>query len=150
MKIITGNYKDIKQCLDNLYPSGYFMFDFTYCTDPDPMKFREIDRFLFQSKKTLRFKNEYSGNVVVDLTEWNDGVINNLLDKFMYFLKDRERKYHITFVASKRCSEKLYSKLNEIFECTISKIDLPISRDFCKNNIGFIVNNESEKDYVRK
>lgn len=148
MKIITGNYRDVRDECEKLYPEGYFEFVFACCDENS--RFREIDRFLYESRKTLRYQREYVGNVVVDITAWNDTELNSLFDAFMYLLKDGKEKYRVAFTMGNRSSDKLLKRLNDVFEGDIQVVDLHLDVEPMKHKIGFTANVESEEEYVRK
>lgn len=115
MKLISGAYEALRERCDEQFRDGYFEFYFPYI-DGDS-RFREIDRFLYESKHTVRYKNSYTGNVVIDLSEWNRrGHFNEYFDAFMYFVKDRMRSVNCIFITDRQCGDELERRLSDFFE----------------------------------
>lgn len=146
MKLITGNYKKVKSECDRIFSTGYFDFNFLYVSEAE--KFREIDRFLYESRHTLRFENEYIGNIVIDISEWNHKPLNSYFEAFMYFIKDNKAKYECILIVNERCTTELHDKLKGFFD-TIKEIQLPVLNEPRKIRIGFAVNEEKEVNNVR-
>lgn len=136
MFLVTGNYTKVKHECERIFPTGFFDFNFLYVDNPE--RFRELDRFLYESRHTLRFENEYTGNVVIDISEWNHRSTNTYFDAFMYFLKDNKNKYTCTFISNERCSDELIKKLKGFFG-EIKEVQLPMPEEERKSRIGFIV-----------
>ena len=91
MYLVQGKYSEAIAKCQKILDGNYFEFEFLYTDESE--RFREIDRFLYESRHTLRFENEYRGNVVIDISDWNEKT-NSYFDAFMYFLKDNAAKYH--------------------------------------------------------
>lgn len=135
MYLVQGKYSEtIKKC-QKILDGDYFEFEFLYMDES--LRFREIDRFLYESRHTLRFENEYRGNVVIDISDWNEK-INLYFDAFMYFLKDNADKYCCVLISNKKCSDKTIEKLNDLF--TIEEICLSLPEEKKTVKIGFVDN----------
>lgn len=69
--IIQGDYAKITTRLSKTFKNEYFDFNFSF-TDENEV-FREINRFIWESKHLMtRFKNRYYGSVAISLSEWNN------------------------------------------------------------------------------
>lgn len=135
MFLIQGEYKkSINYCKD-LFNSNFFEFELPFV--PENNRFREIDRFLYESRHTLRFTNEYIGNVVVDISDWNGSEINNYFEAFMFFLKDNSKKYKCALIINERCHNNLLIKLKEFFDLREVELELPPKKQV--NKIGFAI-----------
>ena len=133
MEIIQGKYEKAKRYYESFH-TDYFEFEFVYV--PQDSHLREIDRFLWESRhEKTRFKNAYSGNVLIDLTEWNDNVNSSNFDAFMYFLKD-SKEYECTFLVRSALSKEMKNKLAEFFD--ISVVDLVDNKRAEMRTIGFV------------
>lgn len=144
MKLIKGNYIKVKKYIKNKFTDDYFEFNFPYVDEKAP--FKEINRFIDESKMKTRFKNKYLGNVVINITEWVDDTPNKYFDAFMYFILDRElesNKNKTIFTCEKECSTELTKKLNEFFE-DIKIIDLGLKNKNAKHTIGFVCDSNQE------
>ena len=138
MIIIQGSYE---QAINYLNSSGesYFEFVLPYVKQDNP--FKEIDRFLWESKHILRFKNEYIGNTAIELSAWNDlepCEFNEYFDAFMYFLRSKHDKLQPLFIIRGKCSSVLFEKLSKHFELHVydpDKGEIPFSDK--KVAIGF-------------
>ncbi len=139
MKLIQGSYgKTIEYCA-KMFDGKFFEFELPYVSTDN--HFCEIDRFLYESRHTLRFKNHYEGNVVIDLSDWNDrDKVNNYFESFMYFLKDNADIYNCVFIVDKKCSSKIIKMLKELFEIEITELDVPATET--KTRIGFYMSKE--------
>lgn len=146
MRLVTGIYSKVKEECARMFSDGYFEFSFLYV--PETEKFREIDRFLYESRHTLRFKNEYSGNVILDVSEWNHKPLNSYFEAFLYFLKDNEDKYECALIVNERCSSEMREKLKEFFG-DIKEIRMPVFHESKKVRIGFVIDEEKEVNNVR-
>lgn len=147
-KLVQGEYKKTKEYIFNFFKTDYFEFYFPYIKEDSV--FKEINRFNDESKKLTRFKNKYSGNTVVDLTEWIDKPINEYFIAFMYFLVDRTLEFgnsKLVFKCEKICPHELLSSIEDYFERKVQLIDLGIkTKDKYKKVIGFITEG-NDKEY---
>lgn len=117
MVIIQGNYENAISHCKLITDGKYFEFVFPYVEREE--RFRELDRFIWESKHCLRFKNEYSGNVLIELSEWNEKSkyeFNEYFDAFMYYLRSKADKLRVIFFVNGKCSEILFEKLSEHFD----------------------------------
>ena len=136
MKLITGIYSKVKDECNKIFSDGYFDFNFLYVSENE--KFMEIDRFLYESRHTLRFKNEYHGNVVIDISEWNQKPFNAYFEAFMYFIKDNKDKYECIMIVNEYCSTELHTKLKSFFH-NIQELKLPGLYEQKRRKIGFVI-----------
>lgn len=139
MVVIQGNYENAIRYCDFITGGEYFEFVFPYVEQEE--RFRELDRFLWESKHCFRFQNEYSGNVLVELSGWNDKSkydFNEYFDAFMYFLRNKADKLNVTFFVNGKCSEALFANLSKHFEIRLTepgKGDVQLTVH--KSSIGF-------------
>jgi hypothetical protein len=120
MIILQGNYEDIVAEINRSTKSNVFEFVFSYVEQDE--RFRELDRFLWESRHCLRFKNEYSGSVLIDLSGWNDKEdyeFNEYFGAFMYYLKSKDDKMQVKFMVIGKCSKRLFVQLEKYFEIVI-------------------------------
>lgn len=141
MKIIIGSYEKVKDRCLKIFPGGYYDFNFLYVSENE--RFREIDRFLYESRHLLRFKNEYTGNVVIDISEWNNKILNRYFDAFMFFVKDNLNRINCVFVINEKCNDELIAKLKSFFN--IEQVLLQLPKEQPKVKIGFAINEEKEE-----
>lgn len=135
MYLVQGNYCKVKEYCSKMFDGRFFEFDLVYVDEQE--RFREIDRFLYESRHTLRFQNEYVGNVIVNLTEWNTNPCNAYLEAFLYFIKDNAEKYNCVFIMDEKCDEELLELLSEKFE--IECIEIDAENKLSMPRIGFAV-----------
>ncbi len=117
MVVIQGTYEDIIHYYESTTVGTYFEFTFSFVGHNEI--FRELDRFLWESKHVLRFQNTYVGNVLIELSGWNqkaDSDFNEYFDAFMYFLKSKCNALQVTFFAEGQCSKSLYDHLKNHFD----------------------------------
>lgn len=142
MLLVQGDYrKAVEYCSKNM-PEGYFEFEFLHVSPSE--RFREIDRFLYESRHSLHFASEYRGNVVVDISAWNHKELNSYFDAFLYFLYDNREKYHCVLLLHEKCSEKLLNKLKALFD--IQEIQLQLPKESKAIRIGFAADEETEEE----
>ena len=146
--IIQGDYAKITARLSKTFKVPYFDFNFSF-TDENEV-FREINRFVWESKHLMtRFKNRYYGPVAVSLSEWNGEVLNGYFDSFMYFIKDMFPDDKICFYVESQIEDELLNKI-ELFFPKAKVIDLLINKK-PERRIGFVINSNEgmeEKEYV--
>lgn len=117
MNVIQGKYETIINYFEEMKPGEYFEFTFSYVSREE--RFRELDRFLWESKHLLRFRNEYSGDVIIDMTQWNNRNeydYNEYFDAFMFFLKSRKATIIPAFIVNGKCSGVLFAQLGKFYE----------------------------------
>lgn len=144
MELIIGKIEKILDYYAKKTTGNYFGFELmppaSYVT------FNELNRFRWESKKLTRFKNRYEGNVIIDLTAWNDGNFTcHEFEAFMYYLKDNPG-YVCTFASEKNLDPLLLKRLEGLFG-EINQISfLTPQNNAKKRNIGFTIDNKEEND----
>ena len=144
VRIIQGEYSNIKAYIGDILQNKYFDFNFTFTEENEV--FREINRFIWESKHLhTRFKNRYSGPVAVCLSEWNNERLNNYFDIFMYFLKDISSDSDI-YLYVESCISECISKRIEYFFPKIKKVDLQLTEEKVTRRIGFYIQESEEME----
>ena len=139
MIVIQSDYENAVRYCNSVFGGTFFEFMFFFVDHKEV--FRELDRFIWESKHCLRFKNEYSGNVLIELTGWNDREdfeFSEYFDAFMYYLKSRKDKLNTMFLIRGECSSLLFKHLKKHFDLIIidpEKGEVPMSGG--KVAIGF-------------
>ena len=142
--LIQGKYEKVKTFYEKNMAKKYFEFQLAYVSQNEV--FREIDRFLWESRHQMtRFKNNYQGPVLIDLSCWNENELNIYFEAFMFFLKDNGF-YECTFMIQEECCKELLEKLKEFFEISVTSLN--IEKKAKKMTIGFVVT-EKEIENVR-
>lgn len=119
MDLIIANYSKATEFCNTRLGKEYFSFCLSYV--PGDYVFREIDRFRWESRHMYtRFKNHYSGPVVVDLTQWANHHPNNHFEAFFYYLKDHYQEHECILLSEKPCSNHIIEKLEEFFPLMIT------------------------------
>jgi len=150
MYFLQGDYKKVKGYFNDLFPNDYFEFEFSYVAEDE--KFKEIDRFLWESRhECTRYKNRYNGSLVIGLNEWNNNETNKYFDAFMYFLKDYMRFAHsCVFFIEDFADKSLIEALEKHFDLTVKELSITVKNDRIQRKIGFCINpDEKEKENVR-
>ena len=143
--LIQGQYEKAKEHYISSGNEDFFEFHFTY-TSVDKV-FRELDRFIWESRRQkTRYKNQYIGPVLIDITEWNSNKTNEYFDAFMYYLKDHDG-LKCTFIVQNLCEEQFLERLNEFFEIEVDELDVRKDKSH-KRKIGFCLE-EGVDDDVR-
>lgn len=146
MKIIQGEYRKSKEYILKELNDDYFEFNLPYVDENSV--FKEINRFNDESKKCTRFKNKFSGNVVVNLSEWVNNPINEYFNAFMYFLVDRTLEFNnskLIFICEQICPKKLIFAIEDYYDEEVQLIDLGVkTTDLHKNVIGFIAESNNK------
>lgn len=141
MKLICAGYEEAIAKCNELMKDGFFEFSFSYV--PTEEKFRELDRFIWESKhQCARFKNYYEGDAVIELTEWNDNFTNEYFDAFMFYLKGNLGRISTTFIVDGRCSEALEKKMEKFFSIEIVELDENRANEEDGRFIGFAAGTE--------
>ena len=137
--LIQGSYVTAKKFYTEHNGKEYFEFHFPYVSKDQT--FRELDRFLWESKHEMtRFRNRYEGPVLIDLTEWNRHGRNEYFDAFMYFLLDNPSVKQ-TFILQEPCSTELMETLKSFFEIKVTELEIKKTPD-AKRRIGFYTEEE--------
>lgn len=132
--LIQGEYEKAISHYKSTMLKDYFEFHFVYTSANEV--FRELDRFIWESRhQKTRFKNQYKGPVLIDLTEWNGNDINEYFEAFLYYLKDHSY-LECTFIVQNLCEECFLDKLNEFFEIDVVELDIRKDKEK-KRRIGF-------------
>lgn len=146
MRLIQGDYKNIKRYFEKNAGDHYFEFEFMYTSENE--KFKEIDRYLWESRHlNARFKNRYTGTVVIGITEWNHKELNKYFNAFMYFLKDLSRECDLYLFIEEKSSDRLLGRLKEYFQIlNIEELELSDSNKENNFTIGFKVSDNYNKE----
>lgn len=119
MKLVIARYERARSWCKDYFGSDYFEFSFSYTSLND--RFREIDRFLWESRHgKTRFLNNYCGPVVIDITEWSNAAPNDYFDAFMFFLKDLSISCPIAMISDEICEERIVARLRRFFQLDIT------------------------------
>ena len=147
MKLIQGEYRKSKEYILNELKNDYFEFNLPYVDENSV--FKEINRFNDESKKCTRFKNEYSGNVVVNLSEWTNKPLNDYFIAFMCFLVDRTLEFNnskLIFICEQICPKELIYTIEDYFDEKTQLIDIGVkTKDRQKTMIGFVAENNNKE-----
>ncbi len=139
INLLQGKYEIAKKHYADATMTDFFEFDLSYV--PKNEHFRELDRFLWESKHTMtRFKNRYDGPVLINLTSWNSKEVNEYFEAFMYFLKDSPG-LKCTFIVENKCNEQLLENLESFFEIKVMELT-EVKEKEPKRKIGFIIEEE--------
>ena len=145
MDLIQGNYEEsIFQC-QMRFPNGFFAFCFAY-TPSSESHFREIDRFLWESRHECRFKNRYQGPCVVDITSWSGQYPNIYFDTFLYFLKDIIADNQCVLITQTECIHSVVDRLSDFFNINIITLDNSKLHNKKTNRIGFYSVEEEKEE----
>ncbi len=132
--LIQGEYEKAKAHYNSTMLKDYFEFHFVYTSANEV--FRELDRFIWESKhQKTRFKNQYTGPVLIDLTEWNSNETNEYFEAFLYYLKDHAY-LECTFIVQDLCEDWFLDVLNTFFEIAVVELDIRKEKEQ-KRRIGF-------------
>lgn len=148
MRLIHGDYEQsISYCKDKL-GGDFFEFDLPYV--PAAETFREIDRFLWESRhQCTRFQNRYEGRAVIDITDWNAHFPNDYFEAFLYFLKGSEAHLTCTLISSEPYSEQVLQRVRRLFPVRQVQLDPSDRRPSRGSNvIGFSAESEEVRDDV--
>lgn len=148
MKMIEGSFLETTKYIKRRIKTICYYFTLAY-VDEDSVRFTEIDRFKEQScAECAPFKNDYVGYAIIDLTEWADKPVNSKLKAFLYYLIDRElsnSKNKVIFFSEKETGTVLKKMIEELYG-TIDIINLGTKIGRTSQQIGFILNNQKEKE----
>lgn len=140
MQLILANFEDARARCEDRFRDGYFEFCFSFSSERE--RFREIDRFLWESRhERTRFENRYVGPTVINITEWSDAAPNELFDAFLYFCKDISEQSEVILVSERPCNDSIISRLKEFFELEITDT-LEHREKTVSRKIGFAVKEE--------
>lgn len=89
------------ECFNN--ERKYFNFILRYCLPFEREKFHELKRLQEEAKNHIRFKDEYRGFIVMDITEWQGHMEEELFSEVtMSFLSDMSEYWKYIFVIEKK------------------------------------------------
>lgn len=74
-------YEAIKNKIEPAFLNDFFEFYFPYVERTE--RFREIYRFLYESKSTKRYLNEYSVKIILNITEWSNNEYINMKSRMV-------------------------------------------------------------------
>lgn len=98
MYLVQGKYSEAIAKCQKILDDDYFEFEFLYTDESE--RFREIDRFLYESRHTLRFENEYRGNVVIDISGWSE----------------KTNLYSVLDVTAEKTASCIYSTIKQVLK----------------------------------
>lgn len=152
MELVFGTTTCLYEYAQNRWgKSNPFVFALSY-SDGYSNGFEELNRFQQQAiEKYNRFKNEYIGSSVIDLTEWADMPVNSKLMSFLYYMLDRRllnKRNKILFVSEKYFTNSIICDIEDIFDEKVNVVDLGV-RYKEKNGIGFNVKELGGDEFVR-
>jgi hypothetical protein len=125
-----------KLVLRELVPGGgqTFTFILGYCSPPD--HFGEILRYRNELDFAAGRNGSFTGNAVIDLSQWTNDADSPFLDAFLAYLFDHGEKvrYVFTAVSGAESEGQLYRKLCEYFPVETLSADL-CSAEFLNRHI---------------
>lgn len=140
MELVIGDYSKIKEYLKKVMDTADFEFKLPYVDENST--FKEIDRFIDESKAHARFKNKYEGDVAIEITDWAYKPINEYFEAFSYFLRDRMLEFankKVILTCEKECTKEFLAELEDCFETKIEVTDLGLKRgNRFRQTIGFV------------
>ena len=145
LKLICGSYSDCIGYCKTHSKSEPFIFKLAYADDNMP--FKELNRFVWESRhRYTRFKNRYSGNAVIDMSDWTNERANDKLYAFLYFLKDREELISCVFISENECGRSFCEAVERLFD--FERVNLPsmIKNATRAKRIGFTGTSDGEDD----
>ena len=141
MELIEADYAWSAAHCKKKYPNGFFEFRLSYGNRPE--YFREFDRFHWTSRhQCTRFKNRYSGPVVVDISEWAAESPNTCLTDFLYYLSD------CVLISEEPISKELLTHIERTVSIDRKIQKLKPKEASSKCVIGFRVEEKEEREHV--
>lgn len=146
MEYVEAEYPWSLEHCKKLFPNGYFEFRLGYGSRPE--YYREFDRFHWTSRKQCaRYKNRYTGPVVVDITEWADEEPNTCLTDFLYYLSDTFAPKDCVLISEKQCNKALLDHIEKTVAIQ-KKLQKLQSTETAKRVIGFTAPEKEEREHV--
>jgi len=143
MRLIHGDYEKCIEYCREMAGEEFFEFDFPFVSSDE--KFRELDRFLWESRhQHTRFQNRYEGRVVIDITAWNKRYPNEYFEAFLYFLKGNEDIYSCVMISAEPYSHEVLEKLGKLFKIKEVQLDGASRSKNKKPKMGFAPSKEEE------
>lgn len=85
-------------------------------------KFKEIKRIILNTNSAKGLNREFSGILMIDITEWLSHESENYFSILLKFLHDKNKYWKYVFVTTSddsRKKERLYQELLKMFRCSI-------------------------------
>lgn len=85
-------------------------------------KFKEIKKIILNTNAAKGLTNEFSGILMIDITEWLNHESENYFSILLKFLHDKNKYWKYVFVLTSddsRKKERLYQELLKMFRCVI-------------------------------
>lgn len=85
-------------------------------------KFKEIKKIILNTNAAKGLTNEFSGILMIDITEWLNHECENYFSILLKFLHDKNKYWKYVFVVTSddsRKKERLYQELLKMFRCAI-------------------------------
>lgn len=147
MELIEAEYIWSTAHCKKKFPNGYFEFRLSYGSRPE--YFREFDRFHWTSRhQCTRFKNRYTGPVVVDLSEWAEESPNACLTDFLYYLSDKFGSKDCVLISEKPVGKELLAHIEKTIVLDRKILKLKPKELSSKRVIGFQAELKEEHEYV--
>lgn len=147
MELIEAEYTWSTAHCKKKFPDGYFEFCLSYGSRPE--YFREFDRFHWTSRhQCTRFKNRYTGPVVVDLSEWAEESPNVCLTDFLYYLLDKYGSKDCVLISEKPLGKELLAHVEKTVALDRIIQRLKPKELLSKRVIGFQVEEKEEQEHV--
>lgn len=148
MELIEADYAWSAAHCRKKYPNGFFEFRLSYGNRPE--HYREFDRFHWTSRhQCTRFKNRYTGPVVVDISEWASESPNTCLTDFLYYLMDKCDAKDCVLISEEPIKKELLTHIEKTVSIDRKIQKLKSKEPSSKCVIGFRVEEkEVEREYV--
>ena len=145
MYLVHGPFVKTSKYCEDLFGKDYFEFCLSYVGDG--AGFREIDRFLWESRhERTRYRNRYSGPVALDITAWADKYPNDYFDAFMYFISDAVKEGECVLTSEEKCGREICDRLGRFFTLEVISLNSGKESAGTTRKIGFTDEKEDEKD----
>lgn len=144
MEIIIGRYDKVLKHCGRLFGREAFIFALSYAGANEP--FRELARFVWESRHRTRYRNHYSGNAVIDVTAWVGEKPNEHFEAFLYYLKDNEDRMTCALISQNVLGSELRAAIERLFDVGVTDLteaDAAVRRP---RRIGFSTDDPGEVD----
>lgn len=146
MEYVEAAYPWAHAHCKKLFPGGFFEFRLSYGSRPEI--YREFDRFHWTSRhQCTRFRNRYTGPVVVDISEWAKEDPNACLTDFLYYLEDNYNSVGCVLISEKPCSKELLAHIEKTVTIH-KKVQRLESSEKTKRIIGFCTSEKGGQEHV--
>ena len=147
MELIEADYAWSSAHCKKKYPNGFFEFRLSYGNRPE--SFREFDRFHYISRhQYTRFKNRYTGPVVVDISEWAAESPNTCLTDFLYYLADTFDSKDCVLISEEPIKKELLTHIEKTVSIDRKIQKLKPKESSSKCVIGFRAGNKEDLEHV--